>query len=123
EEALKVCLAAQPFTYSSERKTVLSREAPQPVRVVGARAENPPAVDVTGRVIDSNGRPIEGVTIQVKGTQNGTYTNTAGEFTINAPANSVLVVSSIGYLTQEIPANNHKMNHSRLENDDETPGE
>lgn len=123
EDALKTCLAGQPFTYSIERKTILIREAPEPIRIVSTRSENPAAIDVSGRVTDSNGQPVEGVTIQIKGTQNGTYTNAAGEFTIDAPVNGVLVVSSIGFLTQEIPVNNQTVIRIVLQNDEQTLGE
>ncbi|GAB3585969.1 TonB-dependent receptor [Hymenobacter daeguensis] len=60
-----------------------------------------PAAPVTGRVTDEKGEGLPGVTILVKGTQNGTSTNSNGEFTLDAPAGSTLVFSSVGYATQE----------------------
>jgi TonB-linked SusC/RagA family outer membrane protein len=60
-------------------------------------------VKVTGRITSTTGQPLEGVSVVVKGTTIGTTTNSNGEFTLNTPdAKSVLVVSYIGYLTQEI---------------------
>lgn len=59
-------------------------------------------VTVTGRVLDSGGETIPGVNILEKGTQNGTVTNMDGEFTLSvASPKSVLVVSFIGFATQE----------------------
>lgn len=58
---------------------------------------------VTGTVKDSNGEPLPGVTIVIKGTTQGTSTNIDGEFTLTAvPANATLVVSFVGMKSQEI---------------------
>jgi TonB-linked SusC/RagA family outer membrane protein len=57
---------------------------------------------VTGRVTDETQKPLQGVSVVVKGTANGTTTNAAGEFSIAVPSsNSVLVFSYVGYTTQE----------------------
>ncbi len=59
-------------------------------------------IDVKGHVKDALG-PVTGVSVVVKGTQKGTITNLDGEFSLKAPANSKIVVSFIGYKTQELP--------------------
>ena len=48
---------------------------------------------VTGTVTDQQGNPLVGVTIMKNGTQTGTVTDIDGNFSIDAPANGVLVVS------------------------------
>jgi len=59
-------------------------------------------VTVTGTVKDEDG-PLPGVNILVKGTTQGTITDPNGKFSIIVPdASSILVFSSVGYLTQEI---------------------
>lgn len=58
---------------------------------------------VRGTVVDENGDPAIGATIQIKGTTQGTVTDIDGQFTISAPANGTLIVSYVGYVTQEIP--------------------
>jgi len=59
-------------------------------------------VTVSGRVLDPGGETIPGVNILEKGTQNGTVTNMDGEFTLTvASPKSVLVISFIGFTTQE----------------------
>lgn len=45
---------------------------------------------------------IEGATVQVKGTNVASRTDADGNFSIDASANNILVVSSIGYITQEV---------------------
>ncbi|MFZ1750498.1 MAG: SusC/RagA family TonB-linked outer membrane protein [Saprospiraceae bacterium] len=58
---------------------------------------------VDGRVLDNTGQPVIGATVLLKGSLSGTITDINGEFTINVPdAQSVLVISFIGYETQEI---------------------
>ncbi|HEY0057562.1 MAG TPA: TonB-dependent receptor [Flavisolibacter sp.] len=61
---------------------------------------------VTGRVTDAReGTPLPGVTVLIKNSTASTTTGTDGTFSINAPANSVLVFSYVGYQNQERPAN------------------
>ena len=57
---------------------------------------------VRGTVVDENGEPAIGATIQIKGTTQGTVTDIDGQFSISAPANGTLVISYVGYKTQEI---------------------
>ncbi len=57
---------------------------------------------ITGKVVNSDGEPIPGVTVVVKGTNNGTVTNSEGSYSLsNVPEESVLVFSSIGFERQE----------------------
>src|SRR5690554_1777456 len=58
---------------------------------------------VRGTVVDNTGEPLIGVTIQVKGTTQGTITDFDGNFTLSAPAGGTLVVSYVGFETQEVP--------------------
>ena len=58
---------------------------------------------VSGKVTSASGTPMEGVSVQIKGTKTGTTTDKEGLFTFSVPGNtSVLVISSVGYETQEI---------------------
>ena len=64
----------------------------------------PTAFEVAGRVLDTRNTPLPNVTIQEKGTSNGTSTKEHGNFSFNVTSeNAVLVVSSVGFLDQEIP--------------------
>ncbi len=73
---------------------------------------------VTGQITDKQtGSPMSGVSITVKGTTNGTSTNTSGEYTINAPVNGILVISSVGYGTIELPVNNRSLINSTIGTD------
>jgi TonB-dependent starch-binding outer membrane protein SusC len=55
-----------------------------------------------GKVTSDNGQPLEGATVLVKGTSNGTKTNAAGVFSINASPGDVLVISYVGMVTYEV---------------------
>ncbi|MEP6928152.1 MAG: TonB-dependent receptor [Ginsengibacter sp.] len=59
---------------------------------------------VSGKITDATtGQPVVGSTISVRGTTVATETNAEGNFTISLPnANSKLLISSIGYETQEV---------------------
>ena len=59
---------------------------------------------VTGKVKDSSGEPVIGASVIVKGNNTmGTITDFDGNFMLDVPAKSVLVISYIGYVTQEVP--------------------
>ena len=58
---------------------------------------------VVGKVVDVNGEPIIGASVQVVGQSMGTVTNLDGEFTLSSvPVNAVIVVSYIGFEKKEI---------------------
>lgn len=58
---------------------------------------------VSGKVTDgSDGTGIPGSSIVVKGSNRGLVTDANGNFKIAAAAGSTLVISSVGYLTQEV---------------------
>src|SRR5690554_5605756 len=58
---------------------------------------------VSGKVTDSGGQPLPGVTVVVKGTTQGTVTNADGTYTLsNIPDNAALVFSFVGMRTQEV---------------------
>ncbi|MFD2324505.1 SusC/RagA family TonB-linked outer membrane protein [Mucilaginibacter galii] len=74
------------------------------VMPVGSISEK--AVPVTGVVTDETGKALSGVSVKVKGTGIGQTTDENGRFRINAPsAYSVLVISYVGYASQEVPLN------------------
>ncbi|TXK52618.1 TonB-dependent receptor [Pontibacter qinzhouensis] len=61
---------------------------------------------VSGKVISSqDNKGLPGVSIGVKGSTNGTVTDIDGNFQLQAPTDAVLVVSSIGFIMQEVPVN------------------
>jgi TonB-dependent SusC/RagA subfamily outer membrane receptor len=63
------------------------------------RAQNQ---EVTGKVTDSTGLPLSGASINIKGMRGGTSAGPDGSFRISAPRGRTLVISAIGYASQEI---------------------
>src|SRR5258708_8113503 len=57
-----------------------------------------------GRVTDEKGMPLGGASVRIKGSKAGTTTDANGEFTLEAPANTVIVISYLGYEDHEITA-------------------
>lgn len=63
-------------------------------------------VDLSGTVSDTNGTPLPGASVVIKGTTTGTQTDFDGNFTLtDVQTNSTLVISYIGFVTQEITLN------------------
>ena len=83
------------------RKIVLSLAAI--LSVVGmAMAQNK---QVSGTVTDTKGAPVIGATVVVDGTTIGTSTDAEGKYTLDAPVDGILAVSSIGYSEQKVAIN------------------
>ena len=62
--------------------------------------------EISGTVIDATGEAVIGATVKEKGTTNGTVTDFDGKFTIKVNEGTTLVISYIGYDSQELPAKN-----------------
>ena len=59
-------------------------------------------IRITGKVTDTNGEPIIGANVSTKGTTLGTITDINGSFLLDVPSETVISISYIGYLTQEV---------------------
>lgn len=61
------------------------------------------AIAISGKVVDENGKAIPGATIRVKGEQQGAMSDADGKFRLsNVKDNAIIVVSYLGYITQEV---------------------
>ena len=63
---------------------------------------------MTGTVLDETGEPLIGVSVQVKGTTTGTITDFDGKFSLSVSANATLIISYIGYQTQNVEVGNQR---------------
>ena len=79
-------------------------------------------VNVTGTVTEaSSGQPLPGVNVILKNTTTGTSTDFDGNFTLNnVPLNSVVVISYLGFITQEITITNNQPLNVALQEDAES---
>ena len=65
---------------------------------------------ITGTITDAKGEPLLGVNVVVKGTTNGTITDLDGKYVLEVEPDAILVISYIGYVTQQTPASGNVMN-------------
>lgn len=70
--------------------------------VVFLQAQN---ITVRGRVLNESGQGVPNASITVKGTTDGVSSSNDGSFEISAPSNGTLVISSVGFASQEIAIN------------------
>lgn len=64
---------------------------------------------ISGRVLNATGEPVQGASVQTKGSKTGTTTNSNGEFSLTAPINATIVISSVGFASQEVTASAEAM--------------
>ena len=74
---------------------------------------------ITGTIIDETGEPMIGVSVLVQGTTTGAVTDLDGKFTLEVPANATLVVSYIGYKTQNVKVGSQNTFAIKMESDNE----
>ncbi|MEP7319435.1 MAG: carboxypeptidase-like regulatory domain-containing protein, partial [Panacibacter sp.] len=79
---------------------------------------------VSGKITDEKGAPVAGATIMVKGTSVGAKSNDAGIFSISVPpANKILVISNVGFVTQEMSITDSRINNIILSSTVNTLGD
>ncbi|WP_160150053.1 TonB-dependent receptor [Parabacteroides sp. Marseille-P3160] len=86
-----------------DRHIILSgqmREKVSPERAVISGIEQSKR-KVTGVVVDAFGEPVLGANVQIKGTTQGTITGLDGKFSLDASEGDIMIVSFVGYLSQQ----------------------
>lgn len=87
-----------------DNKVILKAKVTNPLPVVMQSGR------VTGTIVDETGEPLIGVNISIKGGSTGTISDIDGNFSLEGTdANSILVISYIGYITQEIKADSQSL--------------
>ncbi len=77
-------------------------------------------VKIEGTVVDEVGEPVIGANIKIKGTGTGTVTDIDGHFQLPVSPNATLVISYIGFSSQEIKVGNQKTFAIKLQPEDKT---
>lgn len=110
QEVLSICFETQPFTYKIIDQTVVVQpkqniEDNTPSKVFSSQ---PPVVEISGRVLNQEGAPLQNVSVLIVGTKTGTFTNSDGRFILTSPdeKNIVLEFSSVGYQTKKMTVGN-----------------
>ena len=78
---------------------------------------------IRGSVVNGKEEALSGVSITVKGTTTGTTSDNEGSYSINAPENSTLVFSFVGFSTIEITTGNRTTINVVLQDEDKTLGD
>jgi TonB-linked SusC/RagA family outer membrane protein len=95
---LQECLKNQPLDFAIDgRMVTITRAKSLPVAVMAA-------APIHGIVRNAKGEAIPGASVKVKGNIRGAITNAAGAFELEVPDGATIVISAIGYKTQEIKA-------------------
>ncbi|RIV19464.1 TonB-dependent receptor [Fibrisoma montanum] len=78
-------------------------------------------VPVSGKITDEKGDPLPGVSVVVKGTTRGATTDGNGQYRLNVPTGkTVLIISFVGYLKQEVDVNNRSVIDIQMQTDDKS---
>lgn len=100
EELLNAALKGKNVTYKIEDNVVYLSKGNNGAQAV---KQDPVERNISGTVVDTNGEPLIGVNVSVKGTTTGTITDFDGNYTLKVTeANPVIVYSYIGYKSQNL---------------------
>lgn len=95
--SMAVCLLNAAKVFATENENVVSVQSVQQSNVV------------KGQVVDENGEPIIGANVLIKGTSIGVSSDVNGQFSLSAGSHKVtLLVSYVGYVTQEVNVENNR---------------
>lgn len=107
--------------YASEVNAQMGAKVKPGMELVSYSDQQSKTNQVVGVVTDGNGEPIIGATVQVKGGSHGVITDFDGRYTIVVPdANAILLISYIGYVSQEVKLNGRKTLNVLLQEDVQT---
>lgn len=108
-EVLPILFIDQPFTYEISGKVI--NVLPKPLAQTKPDLISHIQQTIRGRVTDSLGTPLQGVAVELKGTNQKTITNNNGVYELlNVPIESVVTFRSLGYQTVEVNADNATLN-------------
>ncbi|EDM43529.1 putative outer membrane protein, probably involved in nutrient binding [unidentified eubacterium SCB49] len=74
--------------------------------VSDVKKNNDNSLFISGTITDDDGLPLPGANVIIKGTSTGTQSDFDGNYSINTPKNSVLIVSYVGFNNKEITVSN-----------------
>lgn len=113
ERVLEICFRSQPITYRIIGRTIVVKQKdvdftfsskPLISTNIPEMTESASQQRITGKVTDANGNPLEGVSVMVIGTNNGTATDKDGFYSleIEDSESTILEFSSVGFKSQKI---------------------
>ena len=101
-KVLKMIFRDQLFTYVMSGDNIIIKEKPA-IKNEAPYLQEAPLYIVTGKIMDEEGRPLEGVSVMVKRTMKGVSSNKEGRFSIEVPqGGAVLIFSYVGFETRDM---------------------
>lgn len=130
-EFLERLLKNQPFDFIIKEQNIVITPKPKvsaAVPGVTEETETPeaPPVDLSGRVVNSLGAPMSGVSVTIKGTTTGTLTDDNGRYRLYIPADiteKIVVFSYVDHVPQEVRVTASGTVNITLESTDKSMGE
>ncbi len=112
---LDKCLAGSGLEYNVHNGVIAIKKAPE-----ASAAVQQQKITITGKVLDNDGEGAPGANILIKGTSQGVSTDIDGNFTLDIEAGTspILVITYIGFATQEVKAETSRPMLIRLNADD-----
>lgn len=105
EDALKAILSTQQLDYVVEEGAVIVRKPERKARdyAIAEAFELPGLVEILVKLIDENGKPLQGAMVRIKGLSRTYLSDASGQVLLKGvPVNSILTVSSLGYEEQTV---------------------
>jgi len=99
KQALDACFEGQPLTYRIFKNTIVLKrmESPETITVPIVQTA------ISGRVTDTQGEPLTGVSIMLQGTSTGTVSDNDGRYVLNVPNSAgTLVFTYVGFVAQAV---------------------
>ncbi|MBA4165952.1 MAG: TonB-dependent receptor [Chitinophagaceae bacterium] len=116
EYVLELCFQNQPLTYKIVERTIVV--IPKERADISLNNVVYQKKEVTGIITDENGNPLQGVSILLKGTKNGTVSGADGKYSLSTPDAGILVFTYTGFMTLEIPVNGQSIVNVKLKRQD-----
>lgn len=123
DRLLESILTPNGLVFKQVGQRIMIMPAPADFRIpaVTIPEEKVEAARLKGKVTDPSGGILPGVSIVVKGTQQGTVSDNKGEFSLDVPnENAVLVFSFVGYISQEVAVDNKTVLNVQLKEDEKS---
>jgi TonB-linked SusC/RagA family outer membrane protein len=106
EQALNEALKNTNLSYSIVGKIVAIKLQSPKENATNEQPSLPVTVDISGKITNDEGSPLEGANVKVKGTDKGTTTNSDGVFVLKGvDENAILEISFVGYQTITVQIN------------------
>lgn len=102
DQVMNECLSGTSLGFTIVGRSILLKKKPVAEVLIIRSIEEKEVFSrtITGKVLDAKGNPLVGVSVTVKGTMNGTSTNTQGEYELDkVNENDILLFSMVGYKT------------------------